>query len=310
MCSDGQPSFFSQEKKMMENEDIPRLESGEDIKIDLNFDAPYTVRRRRYPFFVFFIILLLILLAFSVAGLYLNSKGVEAEAFAEQNEINEKIWTGAFCSEEIYNRCKESSVTVCVNGKRCSGFVFSSDGWIGTLEGIVNRDIEGKIEVKLYDGRVFFVNSFRQDQKSGLTLLKIDADGLSAVKFASGGNIIAGEELFSFFATDDGAKENSLFSGRVSLTDREVEIVSYDGRESTFKLLQIGILLTQEGAGAPLFNSNGELTAIACRNEMIDDSENHLINYAISAEEAYKAFEIMSRGERINFDTDLPFVIK
>ena len=48
---------------MMEKEDIPRLEAGEDIKVDLNFDTANAVRRKKYPFFVFLIIVLLLLIA-------------------------------------------------------------------------------------------------------------------------------------------------------------------------------------------------------------------------------------------------------
>lgn len=295
---------------MMEKEDIPRLESGEDIKVDLNFNTANAVRRRKYPFFVFVIIALLLLIALATVALYYNVKNADIQALVEKNEGNEKIWTGAFCSEEVYNRCKASAVSICVNGKRCSGFVFSSDGWIGTLEGIVNRDIEGRIEVKFCDGRTFPVESFRQEQKSGLTLLKIDAAGLSAVEFAKNREVSAGEELFSFFAVDEKAEENSLFSGRVALTDREIEVLNSDGRTSVFNLLQVGILLTQEGAGAPLFNSRGEICAIACTNELENMSQNRLVNYAISAEDAYNAYEIMSRGERVNWDTDLPFVLE
>ena len=295
---------------MMEKEDIPRLESGEDIKVDLNFNTANVVRRRKYPFFVFVIIALLLLIALATVALYYNVKNADIQALVEKNEGNEKIWTGAFCSEEVYNRCKASAVSICVNGKRCSGFVFSSDGWIGTLEGIVNRDIEGRIEVKFCDGRTFPVESFRQEQKSGLTLLKIDAAGLSAVEFAKNCEVSAGEELFSFFAVDEKAEENSLFSGRVALTDREIEVLNSDGRTLVFNLLQVGILLTQEGAGAPLFNSRGEICAIACTNELENMSQNRLVNYAISAEDAYNAYEIMSRGERVNGDTDLPFVLE
>lgn len=295
---------------MMEKEDIPRLEAGEDIKVDLNFDTANAVRRRKYPFFVFLIIVLLLLIALASVVLYYSVKNAEAQTMAQKNEESEKIWTGAFCSEEIYNRCKASAVSICVNGKRCSGFVFSSDGWIGTLEGVVNREVEGRIEVKFCDGRTFPVESFRQEQKSGLTLLKIDAAGLSAVEFVKDYEVSAGEELFSFFAVDERSEENSLFSGRVALTDREIEILNSDGRPSTFNLLQVGILLTQEGAGAPLFNSKGEICAIACTNELENMSQNRLVNYAISAEDAYNAYEIMSRGERVNGDTDLPFVLE
>ena len=99
-------------------------------------------------------------------------------------------------------------------------------------------------------------------------------------------------------------------TGRVALTDREIEVLNSDGRTSVFNLLQVGILLTQEGAGAPLFNSRGEICAIACTNELENMSQNRLVNYAISAEDAYNAYEIMSRGERVNGDTDLPFVLE
>lgn len=301
-------------KNNIENGDAPRLEAGEEWVELSPFPKACEGRRRRYPFLLI-VILLFLLVAVALFGLkiYLDGRNEEisdAEAYLEEGFSKDNdTWQGAFDSEELYESCKSCAVSICVGDARCSGFVFSSDGWIATLEGIVNRSVKGRITVKLSGGESFLVESFRQEHRSGLTLLKINAEGLRAAVFSNEREVCVGEELFSFFCVGGEPWENSLFSGRVALTDRAAELFCASGESRTALAWQIGILMPSQGAGAPLFNSSGELVAIACVGDS-GGEESCFVNYALPAKDLKSAFEVMSRGERADDDLILPFLVK
>lgn len=289
-----------------ENKDIPRLESDEPIKVDIDFQA-VSKRRRRYPFFL----LLLLLLLFAIVGTFIFKKSQQERADFEPNIDasleGENTWQGAFASKEIFELCREISVSVIAEGRRCSGFVYSSDGWIATVEGIVNENVKGKIEVVLFDGRSFFVESFRQNRESGITLMKINANNLKAANIDGKGEVFAGEELFTFCTVGDTVEGGSLFSGKVAHTQRTVEIYRSDGTKRKLKLFQIGILLTEEGVGGPLFNEKGEIVGIACASGGKID-ERYMVDYAYSFSNIKSLLSTMKDAKRAE-DDDLFCII-
>lgn len=248
---------------MKRNEDIPRLESDEKINVEIDFENLNIRKRRRFPIFVF---LLLILLA--VISIFVLKKSKDDTLDFEPNidaaAKGEKEWYGAFESEEIFNACREISVSVIAEGKRCSGFVYSSDGWIVTVEGAIHENVKGRAEVLLFDGRRFDVEAYKHDRQTGIVMMKINAEGLLAASLDFDGEIFAGEELFTFCSVDSDLEGGSLFSGKVAHTQRSVEVCRVDGGMRTLDLFQVGILLTENGVGAPLFKESGELVGISC----------------------------------------------
>ena len=294
---------------MNRKEDIPRLTSEENIEIDIDFENINVKKKRRYPFFVLALLLLLILAAFIIFKISVDKSRAAEQVFLDSSESDE-VWQGAFISREVFERCKAASVSVLADGKFCSGFVYSSDGWIATVEGIVNENVKGRIEVVLCDGRRFFVDSFRQNRESGLTLLKIDAYGLTSVNMSEEKSVFAGQELFTFCALSDEMGESSLFSGKVAHASRTVELQRADGRTSTLSLLQIGILLTEEGVGAPLFNESGELVGIGCASAGGDEGGRYMINYAFVARDVSELLSVMKEGKRAESDELFSFVVE
>ena len=280
---------------MEEKDDIPRIESGEKIKIDLDFENAAIKKRRRYPFFAFLLFILLVIAAVIVFEFWDKSEDVTAEALLDVSS-EELDWQGAFESKEIFEACKASFVSVIAEGRHASGFVYSEDGWIATVEGVVNEAVTGRIEVLLGDGRRFLVDSFRQNRESGLTLLKIEASGLCAARFNARDELCVGEEIFSFCAFGERG-EASLFSGKVAHTDREVELLRTDGGTRRLSLVQIGILLTEEGVGAPIFNVRGELVGIACASGE-PYGERYMVDYAFSAADISRLLLAMKEGKR------------
>ena len=280
---------------MKRNEDIPRLESDEKINIDLDFEKLNIRKRRRFPIVAF---LLLILLAVISILLLKKSRGerLDFEPNVDAALKGSEEWYGAFASEEIFNDCRESSVSVIAEGKRCSGFVYSSDGWIVTVEGAVCENVKGRIEVMLFDGRSLEVEAYRLNRQTGIVMMKINAEGLKTASLDFDGEIFAGEELFTFCSVNGAADGGSLFSGKVAHTQRSVEVVRADGGTRSLRLFQIGILLTEEGVGAPLFRENGELVGIACAPDGSSD-ERYMVDHAFSISSIESLLSTMKSGK-------------
>ena len=275
--------------KKENKKDTPLLED-KDIKINLDDDFEHVaIRRRRYPFFALLAIVLLILAVFLI---FKASKERSVDALLDAESTENEIWQGAFFSKEIFDSARAASVSIIAKENICSGFVFSSDGWIATAEGIVNEYVEGQIEVALCDGRRFPVECFKQDRKNGLILMKINANGLIPVKI-NGASPSIGEELFTFCPVGTDIGENSLFCGRLSHGARTCIITRADGKPRALSLLQISFLLTEEGVGAPLFNANGELIGVAVSNSVSND-DRFIINYALPSEQVFDSLSTLS----------------
>ena len=292
---------------MYNNEDIPRLEAEEKIKLDIDFENVNIKKKRRFPFFLVFLLILFVIIGFLIFEKSKRSQNTEEQLSMDASQDVTEDWGGAFASKEIFDACREVSVSVIAQGRRCSGFVYSSDGWIATVEGVVDENVKGEIEVVLFDGRRYFVEAFRLNRESGIILLKINASGLKAVELDRKTKIFAGEELFTFCTLEGSSDGGSLFSGKIAHTERTVEVTRTYGSKRRLVLLQIGILLTEEGEGAPLFDENGELVGIACGCKG-EDGERYMVDYAFAFSDVKKLLSTMKEG-KIAGDTELFWII-
>ena len=259
---------------MKKEEDFLRLEGKEGINID--FENLCVKKRRWNPFFLLALMFLSFAIVFAV--IKIKSDKDDKEAVLVNKEVSED-WQGSFVSEAVFLKCQKASVSVIADGKICSGFVFSSDGWIVTVNSIVNEFVKGKVKVVLYDGRVLEVEAFKESRKAGLVLMKVDENGLAFADLSSVDDVSAGQEIYTFCSLD-GRGEPSLFSGKISHTQRDVLFEREGERNKTLSLMQINLLLTEEGVGAPLFNEKGGLVGIACGNNDLQSQEKYMINYA------------------------------
>ena len=275
---------------MKKEEDFLRLEGKEGVNID--FENLCVKKRRWNPFFLLVIVFLSLVVILALTKI--KSDENDEEAIYVDNAVEE--WQGAFVSETVFLRCQQASVSVIADGRRCSGFVFSNDGWIASTNEIVNEFVKGKVKVVLYDGRVFDVEGFKESRRAGLVLMKIDATGLVCVDLSVKKEMSAGQDIYTFCSLD--AKgEPSLFSGKISHPQRAVTFIREGEKNKVISLMQISLLLTEEGVGAPLFDHNGKLVGIACANEDSYNSEKYMINYAFSTKKVRNLLLKMQEGD-------------
>jgi serine protease Do len=133
-----------------------------------------------------------------------------------------------------------------------SGFVISGDGYILTNAHVVNNADE--ITVKLNDKREFKANVIGADARTDVALLKIEASGLSAVRFGDANKLKVGEWVLAIgspFGFD-----NTVTAGIVSAKGRNLP------QENFVPFIQTDVAINPGNSGGPLFNMRGEVVGI------------------------------------------------
>ena len=136
-----------------------------------------------------------------------------------------------------------------------SGFVISGDGYIVTNNHVVDGAEE--IQVRLIDRREYDAEIVGTDPRSDLALLKIDAQGLPAVKLAQGGSLRVGEWVVAIgspFGLDYSASAGIVSAiGRSIPTERGEDYVPF---------IQSDVAINPGNSGGPLFNLDGEVVGV------------------------------------------------
>ncbi|MCC6660560.1 MAG: trypsin-like peptidase domain-containing protein [Phycisphaerales bacterium] len=137
-----------------------------------------------------------------------------------------------------------------------SGIIISADGYILTN----NHVIAGaqSLRVKLSDGREYDAAMVGTDPASDLAVLKIDAGGLTAAKFADSDGLQVGEWVVAVgspFGFD-----NTVTAGIVSATGRVGLQGQTDERYEEF--IQTDAAINPGNSGGPLVNLEGSIVGI------------------------------------------------
>lgn len=140
-----------------------------------------------------------------------------------------------------------------------SGVIIRKDGYILT-NGHVIEDAES-IQVRLQDGRTFPAVLRGTDPQSDLAVLKIEAKGLPAAKFADSGKTRVGE--FAIAVGTPYSLDYSVTFGHVSAKERSNVL---DGYESSPMMdqdfIQTDALINPGNSGGPLVNIDGDVIGI------------------------------------------------
>jgi len=133
-----------------------------------------------------------------------------------------------------------------------SGFIVSADGLILTNAHVVADASE--VSVKLTDRREFEAKVIGVDRRTDVAVLKIDAEGLPAVRIGDPARLRVGEWVLAIGSPF--GLENSVTSGIVSAKSRSLPDGSY------VPFIQTDVAVNPGNSGGPLFNMNGEVVGI------------------------------------------------
>ena len=136
-----------------------------------------------------------------------------------------------------------------------SGFVISNDGYILTNHHVVDQATE--IQVLFSDRSEYQATIIGSDRRSDLALLKIEAKGLDALKFANSDKVKVGDWVLAIgspFGLD-----YSVTAGIVSAKGRSLPT---EQGENYVPFIQTDVAINPGNSGGPLFNLDGRVVGI------------------------------------------------
>ncbi|MCK5878122.1 MAG: Do family serine endopeptidase, partial [Candidatus Marithrix sp.] len=133
-----------------------------------------------------------------------------------------------------------------------SGFIISEDGYIITNNHVI--DDAKEIIVRLSDRRELIAEVIGADKRSDIALLKIDANGLPAVKLGNSADLKVGEWVLAIGSPF--GFEHSVTAGIVSAKGRSLPSDTY------VPFIQTDVAINPGNSGGPLFNLDGEVIGV------------------------------------------------
>ena len=160
-------------------------------------------------------------------------------------------------AESVEQRCaEESGAVVQLNvgcfrqTKRFTGVIITADGYVLSSCGDLSDALS--IECALPDGSVQGISYLGSDDQTGLTLLKLAAEGLPTVRF---GRMQDDGEGSAFFAGSPDELVQALLNGEL-LTGIGMD------RETGLTLLSTAKQLLKGGYGSPVLDENGRVIGL------------------------------------------------
>ena len=174
-----------------------------------------------------------------------------------------------------------------------TGFIISDSGYILTNYHVIEfAATSGKdITVMLHDGTRYTASIVGYEKYNDVAVLKIDANGLDAVRFGDSDTLAVGEVIYAV-GNPLGELDFSLSTGYVSALDRDINT---DDSGVAINMFQIDAAVNSGNSGGPVYNSSGEVVGIVTAKYADTGVEG--LGFAIPINDAVKiADDLITKG--------------
>ena len=181
---------------------------------------------------------------------------------------------------ELYQKCIPSVVSIegTASGKQNiyfgTGIVLSSDGLIVTNTHII-KDCD-KATVTTQDGTEYSAALIGADNISDISVLKIEADGLTPASFADSSQLQVGSDCVAIGNPVSRKLTGTMTNGIISAIDRNI---TSNGHSMT--LIQTNAAINEGNSGGPLLDMSGRVIGITNMKAMSSVSTVEGIGFAI-----------------------------
>ena len=188
--------------------------------------------------------------------------------------------TSALTLQQIYDKCLPSVVSIKASEKSGedtylgTGIVLSSDGLIITNTHIIDGCTSAK--VTLSDGTEYEAKLIGADGQSDITILKIDATGLTPAEFGDSSSLKVGDSVVAIGNPLGENLTGTMTNGIVSAINRDIP---YNGH--TMTLIQTNAAINEGNSGGPLIDMYGRVVGITNMKMMSSYSSIEGIGFAI-----------------------------
>lgn len=209
-----------------------------------------------------------------VPSLYINQPAPEKEVIIGEGSTTPPVTItnpGAFPSVEVAKTVGPTVVGIANFQK--AGYIFGGSGLTeaGTGSGFIIDAKHGyivtnyhvianasKLMVSLADGRNVEATVVGEDPRTDLAVIKIQADGLTAVQLGNSEQLEVGEPVVAIGNPGGEKFARSVTQGVVSAKNR---VLLIEG-ESSFNLIQTDAAINPGNSGGPLVNYHGQVVGI------------------------------------------------
>ncbi|MCD7830498.1 MAG: trypsin-like peptidase domain-containing protein [Clostridiales bacterium] len=160
---------------------------------------------------------------------------------------------------ELYEQELPATVSITVyagsSAAYGSGMILTADGYLLTCAHVI-EDSERAV-ITTSDGAEYEATLVGSDAQTDLAVLKIEAEGLTAVEFVDSEQLVIGETVYAIGDPLGPQFRSSLTDGLISGLNRQVSANGY-----AMTLIQTTAAVNSGNSGCPLFNSRGQVVGV------------------------------------------------
>ncbi|MGK0466938.1 MAG: serine protease Do [Clostridium sp.] len=179
-----------------------------------------------------------------------------------------------------------------------SGIIFKSNGFIITNYQVIEGTTE--IKVKLSNDNILDALLVGTDERTGLTVIKVEANNLPIAKFGDSSKIKVGDSAIAIGNPLGKNFTGTVTAGIISSTDRKINIIDRKTEEqSIYTVIQTDAAINPGSNGGALCNIYGEVIGInSLKISSSDDDSGR--EFAIKSNEAQDIIsDLMAYGKVI-----------
>ncbi len=205
---------------------------------------------------------------------------------------------------DVYDRAKESCLTVLTGSSMGSGFVVTEDGYIITNHHVI-KDATN-VRVVFYEGDEYNAEIIGSDSISDIAVLKIEGEGFVPLEIGNSDNIKIGEQVAAIGTPYSIELAGTMNMGIISGIARNIEITNDFGTVvKTMTLIQTDTSINPGNSGGPLINMAGQIVGINTLKLM---NEYEGLGFAIPINNAVTIINTLIEFGEVNERPDNDFV--
>ncbi|OGO87003.1 MAG: hypothetical protein A2Y15_07485 [Clostridiales bacterium GWF2_36_10] len=209
-----------------------------------------------------------------IPNVFDSSSDEVSESSADNNDDNSKntisvpevIATGDDATETtsdltvLYNKIKNSCVSIQTDVALGSGFVVTEDGYVITNHHVINDAKE--ITVVFYDNTKYTAELIGSDEVRDIAVLKIEGE-FTPIEIGDSDSVEIGERVVAVGTPYNIKLAGTMNEGIISGIAREIEVTNETGAVvKTMTLLQTDTSINPGNSGGPLINMAGQVIGI------------------------------------------------
>ena len=205
---------------------------------------------------------------------------------------------------QVHPRSADEESLVKIPVSRGSGFVIDPAGWIATNRHVLEE--ANDFAVVLENGQRFDARVVGTDPRSDLAVIRIDAEGLPAVRFADLSMVRIGQWAFAVgnpFGLASRKGQMSVSVGTVSALGRNMtaQLAGRQDLQYYGNLIETSAAINPGNSGGPLFDLEGQVIGIVTAIETTTGAHEG-VGFAVPVTaHTRRILELLKNGEQVRY---------